>query len=802
MDGRSWLRLAAIDQRKSWRVRIWAMILVISALVLCQLPLFGILGFEFSFVLALLGSVAGADLGASLVRRCRTFPSTRVQRALSPAQTVAQLVAWAALRSMALLVAPLIIVCLNALFVRNCDWLFGLRCFVLMPLLSTALASALGVFSGLAAGNRRWLGLALPHLVLFSTVLVALWHFYRAPAVFSYNILVGYFPGNLYDESIELRAPFYWARLFHLSVVLTLGALSSLMLDVSSLRLCWKPRPTTGRRRPLALAIAAACVASLLWLNSGQLGFFVGSQDIRAALAGRYESEHFVIHYPPIGEIARDIELIADDHEFRRAQLVRDFDVDPDQKILSYFFESPEQKFRLMGARNVYMAKPWRHEIYINSRPFPHPVIRHEIAHVMAGAFADNLFEVSTDRLLGLPLLFNVGMIEGIAVAADWPDHFDKALTPHQSVKALSELGMMPPVENLFSTGFFAFSAARGYTVAGSYIRFLLERYGIERLRILYGNGGDFKTAYGRSQKELTGQWQALIEATPLPPGAAELVRERFRRPALIKRPCPHAIARDYESMAEQVGRGELDRAIVTMRGVCKDAPGEPRHQLQLAAVLIRSEQYKEAASIYTSIGNNEEVSATLRAHALFALVDLLMADENRVSTEVMLQRIAEMVLGADDRRRVRVLRFVLQHKGAAGEELRNIFWAGKPGEPLSPVVIAGRAALAAAAEPTLGISFYLLARQLHGHGAPDATRLAMLAALADDSLGPLVTREAARILAIASYRSGAYDEVLRAARILIDKKQPQVTRLLGYDWMERVTWATTGKVPVPALHP
>src|SRR5690606_36972577 len=107
-----------------------------------------------------------------------------------------------------------------------------------------------------------------------------------------------------------------------------------------------------------------------------------------------------------------------------------------------------------------------------------HQVLRHELAHVVAGEFGDPLFGVAARRVLGLPLAFNVGLIEGIAVAADWPDHFVRPLTPHQSVKAMLELGVAPPVEKLLSTGFFQFSAARSYTVAGSFLRFLLETRG------------------------------------------------------------------------------------------------------------------------------------------------------------------------------------------------------------------------------------------------------------------------------------------------------------------------------------
>lgn len=800
MGRRGWLTRATIEQGWSWKMRIWAGMLALLALMLCRLPLFGVLGFEFSLVMAIVGSVMGADLGSSLVWRARQHSAPAAFRDAPPERVVLGLWAGATALGSLLLLPPLVIVSLAALWVRNCDWLFGLRCFVLMPILSVAIASGLGVLAALVAGPRRRLHLALPYLLLVVSVLVSLAHFYSAPAVFSYNPFAGYMPGNLYDESIDLRAPFYWARVFHLSVLVASGALVSLGLDVACLRVKRNARPNSPRIAALlALFLAAAIAGSLHW-HSGTLGFSVATADVQEALPGRFVSQHFIIHYAADPHMADNIEAIADDHEFRRAQLVRDFDVDPPGKIDSYYFANTDQKHELMGARNVYMAKPWRHEIYMNYQQFPHPVLRHEIAHVMAGAFGDSLFEVSAGTLLGLPVFFNVGLIEGTAVAADWPDHFDKPLTPHQSVKAMQELDMAPPASRLFSTGFLAFSSARSYTLAGSYLRYLIDRYGMARLRQLYQSGGDFDGVYGRSQSALTDQWQALIDTTSLPEGAAEVIRERFRRPAIFNRPCPHAIARARVRILKQAASGDYDSAIRIARRVCDDVPGEPQYRLQLAAVLARSGDLEEAAAIYREIADKgEHISSSLRAHALFKLVEISMAADQKKAAEDMLTQVADMPVPDGDLRRAQVMLQILRHQGPAGLALRSIFWDSHPGRDIDRLRLVGLAAEAAAEEPELGLTHYLVGRQLRGRGDPSATRRAFLRALQDD-LHPLVRREAARLLAEASYLDQAYDDVLGAAAILVQPEQPEVTRLLGYDWYERVHWAKTGSVPAQPL--
>jgi hypothetical protein len=48
-----------------------------------------------------------------------------------------------------------------------------------------------------------------------------------------------------------------------------------------------------------------------------------------------------------------------------------------------------------------------------------------------------------------LPILISPGLIEGLAVAVDWPTDFDK--TPHEAVRALLAMGQRPSLSGLMS---------------------------------------------------------------------------------------------------------------------------------------------------------------------------------------------------------------------------------------------------------------------------------------------------------------------------------------------------------------
>lgn len=794
------------DHLRSLRARAWMIVLLAAAGTLAFLPLFDLLGFGFGFVMAILASIASLDLGAALVRRVR-------QRAhelgdMAPHRALGRVLRAACLGNLALLVGPLVIICVNGLRVRNCDWAFGFQAYALLPVLSSVLASALGVLVGLVAGRRRWLQSLLPVAVWLFLVGYAVWRFYAAPPVFSYNLVCGYFPGNLYDETVELRAPFYWARLYQLTVIAALLCMAALCLDVTSMTLGPVRVPVLARmRRPgprkpaeRRMTVAAMILAVLaLWLHSrsGALGFDIHARDIQRHLGGRYDTEHFVIYYPPGSDIERDIHFIAEDHEFRFAQVARALGATPRQRITSFYFASAKDKYRMMGAGQVYMAKPWRNEIYLQHQEFPHEVVRHEIAHVIAGVFGAPVFRVSARTWLGLPVVFNPGLIEGIAVAADWPDHFTRPLTPHESVKALLEMGMAPPIERVLSTEFLAFSSARSYTVAGSFVRYLLDTYGPARLRVLYGTGGDFEAAYERSQADMIAEWRAMIDAIELLPRVAETVRERFRRPSIFARPCPHAIARMQVNMARHLGRGELGRAIELARDVCSYVPGEPTHRLQLADLLVRAGYLEEATAIYDEIAHNgKEMSSTLRSQALDELAGMAARARDWARVEELLHEAAALPLAESEERLIQAELFAVRHTGPASEALRTYFWGHDPRWGTSPIVQIGRAAAIIAAEPGLGLGHYLLGRNLVGSGVPAEVARHVGQSLSLGLPGPLFEREAARLLAESAYMAGEYELVEQAAAILQRPEQPAVSRLYGQDWRERLHWKRTGSLP------
>ena len=198
-----------------------------------------------------------------------------------------------------------------------------------------------------------------------------------------------------------------------------------------------------------------------------------------------------------------------------------------------------------MGAGNTLYARPWTREIFVQSERFPSTRLRHEMAHVFAGAFGDPLFGVAFawrwHGPLPLPTLAS-GLVEGVAEAADYGADDDQS-TIHQQAAAMIADGRAPPLQAVVGAGFSAQSGARAYTMAGSFCRFLLETRGAAPLRRLYRSAGDFTAAYGVPLATLETEWRDFLARQPLDARDRARASEQFRRPAIFKKVCARELA-------------------------------------------------------------------------------------------------------------------------------------------------------------------------------------------------------------------------------------------------------------------
>lgn len=634
----------------------------------------------------------------------------------------------------AALVPPLLTALVRALVTTDCNPFEFLGFFPMLTLPSALLASAVGVFLGFAL-PRVWMAALAWVVVLKLSAVVTAWPLIAGPQIFAFNHLLGYLPGPLYDEVLRIGPPLWWFRLQTVLLAIAVVTLTSGLLDVVSGRL-GRPRVRPGTWAVFALASLGAFTIEQ---RAPTLGLRTNDRALEAALGATRESPHFrLIH--PRGMAPEEVDRLLRDAEFRHHQLSGLLG-EEDRKITLWLYRSDEEKARLVGAGQTQFAKPWRREIHLSYRSFPHPVLKHELAHVMAAPYGAGPFDV-TARLFGLwPLM---GIIEGTAVAADAP--LTGELTLHEWAAGMRREKLAPDLRKILGPeGFYAQAPARAYTLAGSFLLHLADIHGPERLRSLYRNG-DFQKSYGRSLDALIGEWEAYLDGLPLEAAAVSRAFARFREGALFARACGREVA-NLEQEAAGLTRSDPEEALRLIRRAGALQPEAPSFPLAEARLLRGLDRPKDADEVLKALAGRVKGQSALAGQVALERADLLLAmghpDDAMVQLEAVLEdapspallrtALVKQASLADPELRP----FIASYFGDTREELR--LWHLERGLERNP---------------SSAVLHYLLGRRLTQVGAPKEALPHLSRALSIGLPEPL-RNEAWRVVLEAHYLAG-----------------------------------------------
>jgi tetratricopeptide (TPR) repeat protein len=525
-----------------------AAILLVVSLVCTQVPLLNYLGYESSFAVAIIISVLS---GILTIRRVREAYHGRTGEHATQLQTTMRAF-WSSLQwGAVLLLIPLLILTVNVIIVKNCSYVMGLAFFLSLPVVSVCFSSALGFFCALHYRRAK----STFFLLFAASVAYDLALGYFTPAIFSYNFFYGFFPGLTYDEALSPTMTLLLFRLLTLGLAALFAWLGHLLLTRGSPSFTVLPKGTLllrllvdPSRRIITGAIAV--VLCLLYLFRCHLGFESTASYIQSQLGERYETEHFVIVYARGSYNQEEIQRVAADHEFRLAQIMRAFSLHSQPRISSYVYPTDGAKFRFIGTATTNIAKPWLNELHTTKQSLE-GTLKHELVHVVAARF-------------GLPVIranFSTGLVEGLAMAVEW-DWGNRTL--HQYAAAMRRFNVEPDIKRLMTfAGFASSSSSVSYVLAGSFCRYLIDRYGIRSMAALYGSG-NYLRVYGRELDALIGEWHDFLDQIPVPESDRIVVDVLFRRPAIFGKVCARVIgqrnaaaasafaARDY-ALAEKL---------------------------------------------------------------------------------------------------------------------------------------------------------------------------------------------------------------------------------------------------------
>ncbi|MCA9630169.1 MAG: hypothetical protein KC766_21000 [Myxococcales bacterium] len=552
--------------------------------------------------------------------------------------------------------------------------------------------------------------LALP----LGCVGVSVLRFLTSPMVFAYDPFVGYFSGSIYDTVINAQG----LLTYRLGSLASLGAAAVIAFHLElgpqgKLHWLWRRRPG------LTLLGAASLALSLgITFNGPALGHYYSTADIKHELRGHYSYGRCDLAYD--ASLPRELMIAtARDCDAHLRQLEAFFGARGPERVTAFLFASGQQKQRLMGAMNVYIAKPWRREVYLQAQGYPHPVLGHELAHVVTGAYAKGPFKVP-GRMWGV--FANPGLIEGAAVAAA-PDE-DADLSLQQWARAMLDLDLLPPLDRVFHLGFLGENSSTAYTVAGAFVEWFRTVYGKEALRRWYG-GESLDSITGKDLRELEGAWRASLSEVVVPPAAMGVAKARFDRPAVFGRHCPHTVDRLLNEARSLVG-SDPKGALEACEEVLELEPENLGARLARAKATAARGDLEGARQQYRKIAGDARLSSSQRAMGLEELADLELSQGSLEAAKATFAEVLRATVGEDRMRSVE-LRMDANDPRARSAMVALLIGSSSRGRDW--IDAAGQLGRWAATEPHNGLPEYLLGKNLYGNGRFDLAEPRLIAA-------------------------------------------------------------------------
>jgi hypothetical protein len=721
------------------RIAVMWLLLALGPCALVTLPLLDQPGYELSAALALIHGLFGLALAIAVGRVEREAPG----RNFPLAAIATTLVLWAAL------IPPLLAAVATALLSTRCNPFSTTAFFPWLTVPSSLVAAAAGVLVG--SLTRRWWSSALGWLaVVLASAAHTVWPIVFGPQIFAYAHLAGYLPGPLYDEELHVPASLAWFRLGSVALAVALIAV----------------RARRGRPRTVTLAASLLLFGGIEAAGT-HLGFRMNDAVLAEALGGTRDLGPLVVHYPR--EFSEEtVTRMVDDARFRFAQVQTFLGQAPTRPVTVWWYRSSEEKQRLVGAAKTQFAKPWRSEVHVDGATFPNGVLKHELVHAMAAGWGAWPFGV-TASLLVLP---QTGVIEGLAVAADNPVD---DLRLHEWAAAMKRKALLPDVRRLMGAdGFFAASAARAYTTAGSFVRWLVETQGPDKVRALYRDG-DFQRAFGGSLDSLVTQYLAFLDTVPLDEQAVNQAFGRFTGGSLFQRPC----AREVAKLLEEAGASGAEQALALYRRCQVLQPDEPHHSLNVARALKRLHRLDEAATTLDSLLPVAEPNAALWADVALDRVALAMTAKDDARAKSLLEAIIERQVSPTMDRTARVRLAALEGPPAQREAVSKYFESG------GAKVYWLRGAVDGGGWPVA----YLLGRRLVDEAEPTEALRWLTRTLDDPQTPPSVAKESARLAIEAAF---AANDCARLDALASSGRFGPAFDARAGDWVQRCAFVSS----------
>ena len=567
---------------------VYLIILIGINLFLQTLPLTNVFGYEFSALNSLfLSFLSGLYIISSLSSVSKEKQELYLRKFVS-------VLAW-------MLIIPIAISIAKSIVTGFCSFWDGLLFYLVITVPSVVIGSAIGSTIYAIFKKFRVLVFIFFYLIiLFIPVL----EIYFNPQVYLYNPLFAYFPGNIYDEGLSVDLKLILYRIFNL-IFFSFSLYYFLNLGI---------KKTSVIKNFYFTLLAIFISVVFYFLISPLFGFTTKESSLKEKLSYYVESEHFIIQADT--RIDKEVlQQIALNQEYYYSQHSIFFREELSTKIKSFIFFDSEQKKNLFGAGAADVAKPWLNSIYVSADTWE-STLKHEIAHCFTADFGTGIFKLAAG--------FNPALIEGVAEAAD--GFYDE-----NSIHFLASLAFQNDyrvdLSSMFSSfSFFGSVSSLSYIYSGSFIKYLTNEYGIEKVKHFY-QSNDFEKSFDTDLNSSVKNYEIFLDTLFLN-STGDKANFYFGRKALISKVCPRYVSSSLAVAWEYYSRKDYDRSYDIYENILSKTESFSA-VIGLAKILEDSDSLSEAISLLQSrlrtfLGTSSEYDLKFRLAELYVKNDEL----------------------------------------------------------------------------------------------------------------------------------------------------------------------------------
>jgi hypothetical protein len=481
-----------------------AILSVVSALVIVlATPLFAVLGFEYSTLMALVLSLV-CGIAAAKRQRTEMTQWLEIQRILLQCLTLASV--------------PFVVSVISLAWLSNCSFLDGLIFYLEIAYPSAILGGLFGLaFSWLAKKRSKAVFLFIVFWIV--TLFLSFLPGYFNPQLFTFGWQYGFFPGIVWDESLELTNAYLAFRI------------ENIIWVIFAVSLAYEMRIP---RRPKMWFVIPGVIALTLFGFHDELHITTSHDAVHSSLTKIMKlAPNCAIYYAP-GSLTQDeLDKINRDVQWFFHDIERRFSLHPPSEPISiYIYPSSDVMFSLIGTRTASISKPWLGELHIAKENLES--LKHELTHVLLQQKGVFPFYVS----------WSTGLTEGAAMSVE--PEYDGIYTLDEHAARILQMHYASGVEEVMSfSGFAANASQKSYVLAGSFSRYLLSTYGSAPFDQVYASL-DWQREYGKPLDSLEAEWKRWLAPmmTPMDAGDSARFRYYYDRASIIFNPCLRRIGK------------------------------------------------------------------------------------------------------------------------------------------------------------------------------------------------------------------------------------------------------------------